>query len=507
MEQRNFSSLLADLRGGFKTGGVAPRTHSGAVQPGDVFVVLPPASQDGKSGKGGLDFLPMALAAGAGTVVHSSSDAAAVASAIKASGAKAVAIAVKDSRIALGELASAYYGTENYRPALVGITGTNGKTTSTYLLEALFNAAGKKCGVLGTVSYRWPGFSKVAPLTTPGCLELHELFSGMHNAGVEVVFMEVSSHALDQLRIAGLNFSAALLTNVTQDHLDYHGTMDMYFAAKAKLFHPQAMGGVPQDAKARAINLDDAYGAKLMAECTPEAGTCIGYTLAGAKAEGRVLHGILAAQSPAGLLLKHEFEGKTWELHSPLVGAFNAYNLLGVQAVGLGLGLTPEDFKFLEGFTGVSGRLERIINNKGLNAFVDYAHTPDALVKAITALRDAGFKRIITVFGCGGNRDRTKRPLMGEAVAKYSDVAVLTSDNPRLEDPEAIMQDVLPGLANSKERYAIADRKAATAKAVSLLGPKDALLVAGKGHEDYQIVGTEKIYYSDQAVLLELLNA
>jgi UDP-N-acetylmuramoyl-L-alanyl-D-glutamate--2,6-diaminopimelate ligase len=201
-----------------------------------------------------------------------------------------------------------------------------------------------------------------------------------------------------------------------------------------------------------------------------------------------------------------EFEGRSWELSSPLVGGFNVMNLLGAQALGLGLGLRPEDFASLAAFTGVSGRLERVPDSAGRNVFVDYAHTPDALVKAISALRDAGFARIVTVFGCGGNRDRGKRPLMGRAVAGLSDVAVLTSDNPREEDPEAIIADVLPGLADCPEVLVRPDRRAALAEALGLLGPDDALLVAGKGHEPYQLIKGVKHPFSDQAVLKELMQ-
>jgi len=213
--------------------------------------------------------------------------------------------------------------------------------------------------------------------------------------------------------------------------------------------------------------------------------------------------------SPQGLRLECRYAGQTWELRSPLVGGFNVMNLLGVQALGLGLGLRPEDFAAVSSFTGVSGRLERIqgVNrSRGPHVFVDYAHTPDALAKAISALRDAGFARVITVFGCGGDRDRTKRPLMGKAVAGLTDIAVLTSDNPRGEDPEAIMADVLPGLAGCSFVVTQPDRRTALAEALALAGPEDALLVAGKGHETYQLIKGIKHPFSDQAILRELMQ-
>ena len=204
--------------------------------------------------------------------------------------------------------------------------------------------------------------------------------------------------------------------------------------------------------------------------------------------------------------MRMHLEGSKWELRSPLVGAFNASNLLAVQAVALEMGIEPDAFKSLESFTGVSGRLERVENPQGINVFVDYAHTPDALENVLQALRGAGFKRVVTVFGCGGNRDRTKRPLMGEAVARWSDVAVLTSDNPRFEEPEAILQDVLPGLKTAREVVVEVDRREATIKALKMLGKDDALLIAGKGHEDYQIIQGVKHHYSDQEVVREFLH-
>ncbi|MDL2216870.1 UDP-N-acetylmuramoyl-L-alanyl-D-glutamate--2,6-diaminopimelate ligase, partial [Desulfovibrio sp. OttesenSCG-928-M14] len=351
--------------------------------------------------------------------------------------------------------------------------------------------------------YRWPGHEEDAPLTTPGCLELHDMLARMHKAGVEYAFMEVSSHALDQERVAGIDFSGALLTNITQDHLDYHQDMDEYYDAKARLFLTEAEGGVPFDEKKRVANSDDALGRRIL-ELRPGG---LGFGLTGMRAaSSRHLAGDIVSMSPQGLRLRMEYEGKSWDLASPLVGAFNAMNLLGAQAMCLELGLCPDDFGALESFAGVSGRLERVPNPLGLNVFVDYAHTPDALSKAISALRDAGFARIITVFGCGGNRDRSKRPLMGRAVAGLTDVAVLTSDNPRDEDPEAIMADVRPGLAGCPEVFSLADRREALARGLALLGKNDALLVAGKGHERYQLVKGVKTPFSDQDVLRELIQ-
>jgi UDP-N-acetylmuramoyl-L-alanyl-D-glutamate--2,6-diaminopimelate ligase len=279
--------------------------------------------------------------------------------------------------------------------------------------------------------------------------------------------------------------------------------MEDYFEAKARLFRAPAQGGLPLADKIRVANADDLYCRRLLAEQTE----AIGFGLESSSVPGsRHLSGVVNSLTPAGLKLSMRFEGKTWELSSPLVGGFNAMNLLGAEAMALGLGVSPAELKALEGFTGVCGRLERIPNNKGLNVFVDYAHTPDALIKAISALRDAGFARIVTVFGCGGNRDRTKRPLMGQAVARLADVAVLTSDNPRFEDPQAIIDDVLPGLADCREYLTQPDRRAALGQALKIIGPEDALLVAGKGHETYQIFADTIIDFDDAEIAREILE-
>ncbi len=498
--QQKFNELLA-LAG---RQAARPAVHSGKVTPGDIFVVLPPSAP---GAKGGLDFLADAVAAGASSIVCSGEHAEKVQAICSAQGREVETVPVQDARPALGALARAYYRSGNPQSRLVGITGTNGKTTSAYLLEALFAGLGHSVAVLGTVNYRWPGVVRPAALTTPGCLELHEMFGEFNRLAVDTAVMEVSSHALDQQRVAGLEFSGALFTNLTQDHLDFHHDMETYYKAKARLFNGVSEGGFPLADKVRAINIDDPYGLRLLTECSALPGVNIAYGLGMGQAPGsRRLRGKILGISPKGLRLHMQFEGQEWELLSPLVGEFNAMNLLGVQAVALGLGVAARDLKILESLTGVPGRLERISGPEGREAFVDYSHTPDSIEKALKALRDAGFKRIVTVFGCGGDRDKTKRPIMGRAACAGSDVAVVTSDNPRTEEPMSIINDVLPGMAGCVEYYVEPDRKAATALAVSLMHPGDALLVAGKGHEDYQVIGKEKIYYSDQAVLRELFG-
>jgi len=314
----------------------------------------------------------------------------------------------------------------------------------------------------------------------------------MSKDGVDTVVMETSSHALHQKRVAGLEFDAAVLINLTQDHLDYHGNFEAYYQAKKLLFT-----SFPRADKFKAANADDPYGLRLLSE-VPDA---VGFTLAGAKSPGnRMLLGAMTSCTGKGVSLRMEFEGHCWTLDSGLVGAHNASNLMAAQAVGLGLGLGPADMQALSPFTGVPGRLERVQNDKNLDIFVDYAHTPDALKNVLGALRALDFSRIITVFGCGGDRDRTKRPLMGRAVAENSDVAVLTSDNPRHETPLEIMADVRPGLQHGPAGLTVIeepDRYKALCKALELMRPGDALLVAGKGHESTQQIGDVKHPFSD----------
>lgn len=475
---------LEQLEQQVATGLLTLHIDSRKVKQGDVFIAIPGATVDG--GK----FIKNAIENGAAYIVCRDEN-------IPADAADAVFVVVENPKETLGRLASARFGTANLNLKLVGVTGTNGKTTVTSILEYLFAEAGRKTGVIGTVAYRWPGTEIVANMTTPDCLKLHSLLSRMEAAGVENAFMEVSSHALDQNRTAGIRFAGGVLTNVTQDHLDYHGDMENYFEAKKMLFTT-----VPDEGKLGVVNIDDEYGKRLL----PELSNGIGFTLNGADVEGcRVMRGEVLESTVDGLKLRMSFEGKEWTIESPMVGMHNASNLLAAQAVGIGMGLTIDDMNALSGYAGVCGRLERIPTDKGIYAFVDYAHTPDALVNVLSALRKTGFERIITVFGCGGDRDRTKRPLMGAAVAQGTDVAVLTSDNPRTENPNAILEDVKPGLAECKEVLVEVDRKKALELAVSIAKPGDCILVAGKGHEDYQVIGTKKISFSDQAILKELL--
>ena len=435
--------------------GTGLRTHSGKVRPGDVFVALSGTRVDG------AQFIDDAAARGAGVVVHASDAAVTPRPGVSY-------LAVDKPALVLGRLARAACGTESTLPKVVGVTGTNGKTTTAYLLHHLLNRNGFSTGLIGTVSCMWPGVNIPATMTTPDCLSLHELVGRMARDGVQRLVMEISSHALDQDRLAGLPVEIGVFTNLTQDHLDYHGDMERYFAAKARLFLEDGTR-----CATGAVNVDDAYGRRLKVS-RPD---LLGFGIDSADAD---LRGEILSSGTWGMQLGVTHEGRSWELKTALAGRHNASNLLAAMGAGLLLGLEPSRLECLGQATGAPGRLER-------------------------ALKSMGFNRLITVFGCGGDRDATKRPLMGQAVARHADVAVLTSDNPRTEDPESILDQVEPGLNGSAQVLREVDRRKAIGLAIQAMRPGDALLIAGKGHEDYQIIGTEKRHFSDFEVVREYL--
>ena len=470
-EEASWQELLDKVRKGLTV-----RTDSRQIRPGDVFVAISGAARDGAA------FVPEALQRGASHIIWTGASS-------LPSGGEAVFIHRTNPRSALAELAREHFNTAHHTLKVIGLTGTNGKTTVSYLVEHLLASAGLKVGVLGTISYRWPGFNLDAPLTTPDSWKLHELLANMEKSDVDVAVMEVSSHALDQERVAEVDFEAAVWTNLTQDHLDYHPDMESYYTTKSRLFHEHLSIG-----KTGIINFDDPYGRRLLAGYSPVLGF-------GLEDPGLItypaLKGTLTSSTAKGLEMTMRLDDRSWKLASPLVGRHNASNLLAAQAVGLTLGLRPRDLRCLSEAPQVPGRLQRVPNSQGLDILVDYAHTPDALVNVLTTLKELPFRRLIVVFGCGGNRDRAKRPLMAQAVAAHADLAVLTSDNPRDEDPAAIMEDALPGLKGAKSSLAIVDRAEAIEHGVKIMEPGDVLLIAGKGHEDYQEVSGEFRHFSD----------
>ncbi len=456
-------------------------TNSIACQPGDLFLGMPGTRVDGG------EFWPNAIASGAVAALVSPTAAEKTHYRIQAE--RPCIIPSNDMTQTCAQIATAFYDHPAEKLQLVGVTGTNGKTTTTHLIEYLLSNTDHPTALLGTLYARWPGFQETAAHTTPFSVELQRQLADAVTAGCEFGAMEVSSHALDQGRVLGCPFQVAVFTNLTQDHLDYHPTMEDYFAAKALLFSPNYLKG-------RAIiNADDPFGKRLIAQLADRAWS---YSTHDSTAD---LWADQLYYQPTGVKgILHTPQGEA-EFYLPLVGQYNLSNLLAALGAGLSLGLdlTTLVNKIAE-FPGVPGRMERvqISPNQDISVIVDYAHTPDSLENLLKASRPFIRGRMICVFGCGGDRDRTKRPKMGKIAAELADVAVVTSDNPRTEDPERILQDVLAGIPDTLKPIVIADRAKAIHTAILDAQPGDGVLIAGKGHEDYQILGTEKIHFDDR---------
>jgi len=421
-------------------------------------------------------------------------------------------ILVPNSRQALAKISSNFYGDPSSRIRLIGITGTNGKTTTTYLLESIFKKAGYTAGVIGTINYRFAQKTTPAPNTTPESLDLQKILWEMHKEGTSHVIMEVSSHGLDLERVFGCQFDGVVFTNFTSDHLDYHKTLEQYFESKKKLFSDYLMKS-RKERRFAVTNYDDPKGKEIV--------------------EGIDLPIIRYGVNPScditadqvvssfdGLSSRIRTPRGDFSSHSKLIGNFNLYNILAAVAVGVGMDVPLEAIREgLEGCEGVSGRFEKVENRRGIHVIIDYAHTHDALERALLGLKGIlengpqNDGKMITLFGCGGDRDRTKRPLMGEVAGRYSDLAILTSDNPRTEDPLAILNEVEKGLKSlpikvwdrneikfwrtQKGYLKVPDRREAIRMAIRLAQPSDTVLIAGKGHEDYQIIGKKKFPFDD----------
>lgn len=485
------------------------RYDSRQVAPGDLFVALRGASSDGH------DFLEPAVAAGAAALlVETPPDTAAL--------GDVPVVRVPDTRRALAPLSARFYGQPAEELCLIGVTGTNGKTSTTYLVESILTRAGQRAGLVGTVEIRYAGHREVAVNTTPESLDLQRTLRAMCTEQIDSVVMEVSSHGLELGRVSGCRFRVAAFTNLSQDHLDFHGSMDAYLASKARLFRehlaPEAVA---------VINVDDPAGEKIAA-IAAEAGARV--LRVGRGRDARADLRLVASESRldgttatlvgdgTGALDAPGDEAGTLELTLPLIGDFNLENLLVAVGIARALGLPAEAIR--EGVARcpqVPGRMERVVGRAGdePTVLVDYAHTPDAVEKLLRAVRPLCRGRLIAVFGCGGDRDRAKRPLMAQAVARHADLAIATSDNPRTEDPVAILADVEVGLEGLERvepeallreasgtktgRYAVlVDRRAAIERAIADAGPEDTVVLAGKGHEDYQIVGREKRPFDDR---------
>ncbi len=406
-------------------------------------------------------------------------------------------VRVSHIRRALGEAAGIFFGHPDRKLEMVGITGTNGKTTTSYLLESVFQSAGMPCGVFGTIAYRFSGRSVEAINTTPESLDLFAYLDELVRSGGKAAAMEVSSHALAQERVWGIRFGCAIFTNLTRDHLDYHGDFEHYFLAKRRLF--EGLGTPPPDISV--LNIDDSWTTRLLELGLP-------YVITYGLDPAAQVRPVKTSHNGAGMEATLSTPQGNLGIRSALVGRANLMNILAATAAGIALGLDPAKIaQGIEALRAVPGRLERVDEGQPFLVLVDYAHTDDALKNVLTTARELTRRRLIVVFGCGGDRDRTKRPLMGEVAGTLADLAVLTSDNPRSEDPLRIMSDALVGLQKTGKPYlAEVDREAAIRKALETAGPGDVVVLAGKGHETYQVLKDRTIPFDDREVARRMLR-
>ncbi len=461
------------------------------VTPGSLFVAVKGFAADGH------DFIPQAVSRGAAAII-----------AERPIPAEVPVVVARNTRRALAAVAAEFYDHPSRHLTMIGITGTNGKTTTSYLVESILAAAGHRPGVIGTINYRYGGRIFDNPVTTPESLDLQRILADMRAAGITHAVMEVSSHALDLFRVHGCRFDIAVFTNFSQDHLDYHGDMDAYWACKRRLF-TDLLRQDPEPARKRAvINTAD-----------PKGGELAGWMGAGALRCGPAVDNDMQVSAPRigldGIQARIHTPMGGLGIQSPLVGRHNLENILNAAGVGVALEIPLSAIAAgIQGLQNVPGRLERILNPSGRYVYVDYAHTPDALENVLLALRALTADRILCVFGCGGDRDRAKRPKMGAIAARLSDLAVVTSDNPRTEAPEDIIADIVAGIVTTRglrmvradalaafrgKGYAVlADRREAIAAAIGGSRFGDTILIAGKGHEPYQVIGREKRPFDDR---------
>lgn len=456
---------------------------SRSVRPGDLFVAIPGSKENG------IRFVREAIEKGAVGVVTAED----LPRNEILSMAGVSVVRVSDARVAMAALSSAFYGNPSSSLAVAGVTGTNGKTTTAWIIRHLCDAVGRPCGLVGTIEYVLPGITEPASRTTPESMELQRMMARMREGGFLAASLEVSSHALVQNRVRGVEFDAAIFTNLTQDHLDYHGTMEEYFDAKAGLF---SMLAEQATKKGRAIvNSDDRYGRRLI----DRIGSSVPVITYG-QGSNCAFRASNIRHAATGTTFRLDAKGRSYLVRTPLIGLFNVYNtvaaLAAVSAMGVEL---RRAIAAAATIPQVPGRLERVPVKRNFQAFVDYAHTPDALENVLRSLRQLAPARIITVFGCGGDRDHSKRPLMAAAAESHSDKVIITSDNPRSEDPMAILRETEKGLRGSGHELFL-DRERAIRRAVELAAPGDFILVAGKGHEKCQETATGRHPFDDVKV-------
>ncbi len=518
-------------------------SDSREVKPGFLFAALPGSKQDGSA------YIKDAIKNGASAII---------ASFLPNLPPDIPCLVAPDARLALGLAADLFYEQPSHQLDLVGITGTNGKTTTAYLLRHILNSTGRRCGMLGTIEYDLGDKLEPSPLTTPDAVRFSRSLAEMRDFGCQAAVVEVSSHALDQDRVYPHRFAGAIFTNLSRDHLDYHGDMSAYLEAKRRLFlalppeaaavfnyrdpaasrmadgckakrlgyvlldnAPNPNPGNPQTAETVRVEAVDAEVATaevataetattetVSAEPSPDQTAEADQTAPAATIPADAFTAGITASDLRGQSFHLRGPNLDQDFHTPLVGRHNVENCLGALILALHLGIGPHTLqKALASFPGVPGRLERLESAGGIKVFVDFAHTDDALRSVLSVLRPLVTGKLITVFGCGGDRDPGKRPLMAKAVEAFSDTVIVTSDNPRTEDPDQIIDAVMTGFSRPDQVLRERDRPAAIRRAVRLAGPQDAGLLAGKGHENYQIVGTERHHMDDRELVREAFHA
>lgn len=460
------------------------------VKAGDLFICLPGHTVDGH------DFAPQAAEQGAVALVVER----------HLEHIHLPQLQVKDSRLAMAVLSNVFYNTPSSRMKVIGVTGTNGKTTTTYLIERILADQGKNTGLIGTIERKYGGQAFPMPRTTPESLDLQHYLDEMVQSGAEYCVMEVSSHALEQGRVKGTRFRTAVFTNLTQDHLDYHHTMEEYRAAKG-LFFSRLGNAYERDPELRSyavLNVDDSASDYFAKQTAAEIVTY------GVENKADIQASSIAVTAKGTSFHVDTFQGST-DITLRMVGKFNVYNALAAIAAALLEGVPLNRIKAsLEALKGVDGRVEAVDEGQSFAVIVDYAHTPDGLENVLRTVADFAEGRVICVFGCGGDRDRTKRPMMGKIAARYAQHVIITSDNPRTEDPKAILIDIAAGLKEDnvpEERYElIVERREAIQKAIEMASSEDVVLIAGKGHETYQLIGTAVHDFDDRIVAKEAIR-
>jgi len=465
--------------GGEEISGIA--YNSKRVRPGNLFAALPGAARNG------MDFVAEAAGLGAAAVLSAWP---------RPASASLAWVQVADARAALALAAANFYGRPADRLKVIGVTGTKGKTTTTFIIEEILRTAGFAPGLIGTIEYRRPGWRMDAPRTTPESSDLQALLRDFLDAGVSHAVMEVSSHALEQKRVWGVGYDVAVFTNLSGEHLDYHPGMEAYFEAKKKLFF------LDHKKSTAVVNGDDPWGQKLVAEL-PMATVTFGLEPAA------IVRALKYVPSGEGIDAQVAYPGGTMRLQSALIGRHNLYNLLAATGAALALGVSAADIvKGVAALKGVPGRFERVPNGRGLTIVVDYAHTDRALESLLVTARELKPRRVVLVFGAGGDRDREKRERMGRVAARLADWTVLTSDNPRSEEPRDIIAAIEQGFAREGVRsYEVEpDRRQAIGRALAAANKGDIVLIAGKGHETYQVFKDRTVHFSDAEVVRETLR-